>query len=217
MKLGEYRRKRNFKSTTEPAGNKRRRRRSRGLDKKSRKVSSPTGGRFVIQKHDATRLHYDLRLEVQGVLASWAIPKGLPCAKGQRHLAIHVEDHPMEYGGFEGTIPEGNYGAGTVMLWDHGTFESSEGSPAEGVRKGKLKFYLHGEKLRGEWTLIRLHGDERGKDPWLVIKSGVDSKPVSRTLEDRSVLSGKTMRQLSQSNNQWTSESESPRRISERE
>src|SRR5688572_29301046 len=181
MSLVEYKRKRKFSETPEPKG-----------AVKPRKAKALS---FVIQKHDATRLHYDLRLEMDGVLKSWAVPKGIPAAKAEKRLAMHVEDHPMDYGGFEGTIPEGNYGAGTVMLWDRGTYEAVTGSPLEGYRAGKLHIRMSGEKLNGEWTLVRMRG-ERGKEPWLLIKSGEDVKPISVRRDDQSVLSGKTMKQI---------------------
>src|SRR5438552_2440161 len=130
MGLTEYKRKRHFQSTPEPAG------------KKSR-----TAGRsFVVQKHAASHLHYDFRLELDGVLKSWAVPKGPSLDPAVKRLAMHVEDHPVEYGSFEGIIPQGQYGGGTVMLWDRGDWEPI-GDAAEGYRKGRLKFRLHGEKL----------------------------------------------------------------------
>src|SRR6476646_4038899 len=128
MALEEYKRKRNFKATPEPEG------------KVAPKKRGTKGHSFVIQKHDATRLHYDFRLEMEGVLKSWAVPKGIPAQKGEKRLAMHVEDHPLEYGGFEGTIPEGNYGAGTVMLWDRGTYELLGGDPLDALKKGKIHF-----------------------------------------------------------------------------
>ena len=133
MALDEYRRRRNPKRTNEPfTGTKR-------------------GGvlRFVVQRHDARRLHYDFRLERDGVLASWAVPKGVPLARGERHLAVHVEDHPLDYGDFEGTIPAGQYGAGTVEIWDRGTYELLEEK-----RDGGLTVHLHGNRLDGIWTLV---------------------------------------------------------------
>src|ERR1041384_5717226 len=132
MPLTTYRKKRHFKQTSEPAGERRRQKRS--------------GWQFVVQKHDASHLHYDLRLEHAGVLKSWAVPRG-PCLDpSQKRLAVQVEDHPIEYGGFEGTIPEGQYGGGTVLLWDRGTWEPV-GDPQVEVKQGKLKFQLHGAKL----------------------------------------------------------------------
>src|SRR5258706_5977297 len=139
--LKEYRRRRNFRRTSEPRGD-----RHRGPTKQLT---------FVVQKHAARRLHYDFRLEMGGALKSWAVPKGIPTAPGVRRLAVEVEDHPLEYGGFEGTIAPGNYGAGTVMLWDRGTYTVVDGSPLPAWRAGKLHLRLHGQKLQGEWTLVR--------------------------------------------------------------
>jgi bifunctional non-homologous end joining protein LigD len=133
MGLESYHEKHSFQHTLEPRG---------------KVKSSPSGNLYVIQKHAASHLHYDLRLELDGVLKSWAAPKGPSLKPSEKRLAVHVEDHPIEYGSFEGTIPEGEYGAGTVMLWDHGTWEP-EGDPHEGYAKGDLKFKLHGEKLQG--------------------------------------------------------------------
>ncbi|HJQ98756.1 MAG TPA: DNA ligase D, partial [Candidatus Polarisedimenticolaceae bacterium] len=155
MGLKEYERKRDFKRTPEPRGKTRARRGRLG---------------YVIQKHDASRLHYDFRLEHDGVLLSWAVPKGPSLDPREKRLAVHVEDHPIDYGGFEGTIPEGEYGGGTVMLWDRGTWEP-EGDASKDLAAGKLKFTLHGEKLRGKWMLLRLGGprNEDGKN-WLLFK-----------------------------------------------
>src|SRR6266704_3362611 len=143
MGLQRYIQKRNFARTPEPKGC--------AHQQKKRALS------FVIQKHDARRLHYDFRLEMAGVLKSWAVPKGVPTAKGDKRLAMHVEDHPLEYGGFEGTIPEGNYGAGTVMLWDRGHYELVGDAPGVAqIERGDLKFRLHGEKLQGEFALVHM-------------------------------------------------------------
>src|SRR5271154_6367114 len=126
---------------------------------------------FVIQKHAATRLHYDFRLGLHGVLKSWAVTKGPSYVPGDKRLAVQVEDHPMEYGGFEGAIPKGQYGGGTVMLWDEGTWEPL-GDPDEALAKGNLKFVLHGKKLQGKWVLVRMGGKaaKEAKPNWLLIK-----------------------------------------------
>lgn len=155
MELKEYEKKRDFSRTGEPRG---------------RGPQAVAGNLYVIQKHAATRLHYDLRLELNGVLKSWAIPKGPSLDPAEKRLAVQVEDHPVEYGAFEGTIPEGEYGGGTVMLWDKGRWEPEE-DPEEGIRKGKLSFRLHGEKLRGSWSLAQMKGKagKSGKN-WLLIK-----------------------------------------------
>src|SRR5712671_828722 len=145
MGLAEYKKKRNFKVTAEPSG--------KPLPKLVKGAC-----RFVIQKHDASRLHYDFRLEMDGVLKSWAVPKGLPWEKGEKHLAVEVEDHPVEYAGFEGVIPKGQYGGGTVMLWDRGTWTPLDPDPDAAYGKGALKFRLDGEKLHGNWALVRMGG-----------------------------------------------------------
>jgi bifunctional non-homologous end joining protein LigD len=155
MGLQEYKRKRDFKKTPEPAG----------------KVHAQPGSSFVIQKHAATRLHYDFRLEMEGVLRSWAVPKGPSLDPAEKRLAVHVEDHPLEYGDFEGIIPKGQYGGGTVLLWDRGTWYP-DGDPVAAYRKGHLKFRLDGEKLHGGWHLVRMHGERAGenKENWLLFK-----------------------------------------------
>lgn len=159
MGLQEYKRKRNFSVTPEPAG----------------KVQETSGSSFVIQKHAATRLHYDFRLELDGVLKSWAVPKGPSLDPGEKRLAVHVEDHPLEYGDFEGIIPKGQYGGGTVLLWDRGTWQPVE-DPVKGYKKGHLHFRLEGEKLHGGWHLVRLHGERAGenKENWLLFKENDD-------------------------------------------
>ena len=156
MSLSEYRRKRNFRVTSEPRGKARARR---------SKLS------FVVQKHAASHLHYDFRLEVDGVLKSWAVPKGPSLDPSQKRLAMQVEDHPLEYGDFEGVIPQGEYGGGTVMLWDRGTWEPLADA-ATGLRDGHLKFTLHGEKLRGGWMLVRRGGKHATADErhWFLFK-----------------------------------------------
>lgn len=153
-KLASYRAKRDFTKTSEPKGTSSRR----------------SGSSFVIQKHDASRLHYDFRLEMDGVLKSWAVTRGPSLVPGEKRLAVEVEDHPLAYGDFEGTIPEGQYGGGTVMVWDRGIWEP-EGDPQDGYRKGRLSFRLDGEKLHGAWHLIRMGKRPREKKPsWLLIK-----------------------------------------------
>ena len=186
MSLKEYVRKRDFKETAEP----------RGQVEKGR-----SRRRFVIQKHAASRLHYDFRLEINGTLKSWAVPKGVPYAKGEKHLAVEVEDHPLSYITFEGTIPKGQYGGGTVMVWDCGTFEPLTDSPGDELRAGKLHFRLHGEKLKGEWYLVRT----RAENQWLIIKAGEDMKPVSKKLDDTSAISSKSMAQIGENGQAWQS------------
>jgi bifunctional non-homologous end joining protein LigD len=177
--LAEYRRKRRFEDTPEPRGKKAR---------KDEKI-------FVIQKHAARRLHYDLRLEVGGVLKSWAVPKGPSLSPGDKRLAIQVEDHPFEYRKFEGTIPEGNYGAGEVIIWDQGTYEP-EGplSAAEQLERGELKFGLHGTKLNGSFVLVKLKRS-RGQNEWLLIKHRDEHADPMWNVEDHgeSVVSGRPL------------------------
>lgn len=185
--LAEYRRKRDFTRTREPAGGGRR---GRALA-------------FVIQKHDASHLHFDLRLEVGGVMKSWAVPKGPSRDPSAKRLAMQVEDHPIAYNTFEGTIPKGEYGGGTVMIWDRGTYTSPEGDEdaiGEAIERGTLKFTLEGERLRGTWTLVKIRagGRSRGRE-WLLIKHGDEFVVVDDTLasEDvESVVSGRTMDQI---------------------
>jgi bifunctional non-homologous end joining protein LigD len=158
-KLGEYERKRDAKRTPEPFGSK------RGKGKK------PV---FVVQRHDARRLHYDFRLERDGVLASWAVPKGVPLEPGEQHLAVHVEDHPLEYGSFEGEIPQGNYGAGTVEIWDHGTYDL-----VEEKKDGGLTVRLHGKRLEGTWTLVPAHLSGQEKN-WLILRKRDEGASAAR-------------------------------------
>ena len=186
MGLQQYRKKRNFKATPEPRG---------------KNVLLHDRLQFVIQKHAATRLHYDFRLELDGTLKSWAVPKGPSLDPAQKRLAVHVEDHPLEYAQFEGTIPAKQYGGGTVWLWDRGYWEPI-GNPGSGYRRGRLKFTLHGEKLHGIWNLVRMGGrQERGKENWLLIKENDEEarrgKPgeVTQTLTE-SVASGKDLEQI---------------------
>jgi bifunctional non-homologous end joining protein LigD len=195
MSLKEYQAKRNFRRTAEPAG---------GARKKPAAVPEPF---FVVQKHDATRLHYDFRLEMEGVLKSWAVPKGFPTTRGDRRLAVQVEDHPIDYAQFEGTIPEGNYGAGTVMVWDIGKYEVSGGDPLKALASGKLHLTLRGKKLKGEWTLVRMRPRERDDKPqWLLLKSGEDLPDISTRADDQSVLTKRSMKKIAIDNDaQWQS------------
>ncbi len=196
MGLKEYKAKRDFGVTAEPAGGK-------PLPKAVKGAS-----RFVIQKHDASRLHYDFRLEMEGVLKSWAVPKGLPWAKGEKHLAVEVEDHPIEYETFEGIIPKGQYGGGTVMLWDRGTYYVYGEKPSEALRDGRMHIVLHGEKVTGEWTLIRTRM-EAGKPQWLLLKSGESLRVMSKKLDDQSVVTSRTMKQIAEERDaQWQSNRE---------
>ena len=162
MGLVEYKRKRDFGKTAEPKGGK-------PLPKAVKGAS-----RFIIQKHDASRLHYDFRLEMDGVLKSWAVPKGLPWKQSEKHLAVEVEDHPVGYATFEGLIPKGQYGGGTVMLWDRGNYYVYGEQPLKAWREGRLHLVLDGKKAKGEWTLVRIR-DDGGKN-WLIIKTGSSVK-----------------------------------------
>jgi len=193
MALTEYKRKRDFKRTSEPAG--------KPAPKKVKGAS-----RFVIQKHAARRLHYDFRLEMEGVLKSWALPKGLPWKRGEKHLAVEVEDHPIEYEEFEGVIPEGQYGGGTVMVWDRGTYYVYGEQPLKSLREGKLHLLLDGKKARGEWTLVRIRGREGEKNQWLILKTGDEVKPISSKRDDESVKTGRTMKQIADARDaEWQS------------
>ena len=196
MPLLAYRKKRDFRRTPEP----------RGVARASRGAL-----RYVIQKHAATRLHYDFRLELDGALKSWAVPKGPSLDPAQKRLAVEVEDHPLEYGGFEGVIPAGQYGGGTVLLWDRGTWTPT-GDPHEGLRKGRLDFELHGEKLRGGFSLIRMRGDGGAKKNWLLVKrrdAQARSERGGGILEERpeSVATGKGIEEIAASRKKvWNSD-----------
>ena len=185
-KLSTYRKKRDFGKTAEPSGDV--------------KVAPSGQRRFVIQKHDATRLHYDLRLEFEGVFKSWAVTRGPSLDPHDKRLAVEVEDHPLDYGDFEGTIPDDQYGGGTVMLWDRGTWESDD--PDRGFKKGDLKFTLHGDKLHGSWVLVRMKGDRYGgkRTNWLLIKHRDEFAKEDEDIlkKDRSAASGRTMAQIAQ-------------------
>jgi bifunctional non-homologous end joining protein LigD len=184
MALEEYAAKRRFSKTPEPPPG--------GL------AATQTANYFCVQRHDATRLHYDFRLEIDGVLKSWAVPKGPTLDPGAKHLAAHVEDHPLEYGDFEGNIPTGNYGAGSVMLWDRGTFELlGDASGAEQLTRGDTKFRLHGEKLQGEFALVHMKGRGKGNE-WLLIKKRDAFAVPGWDVEAQaySVLSGRTQEEI---------------------
>src|SRR2546426_4652075 len=150
------------------------------------------GGLCVVHMHAARRLHWDLRLEMDGVLRSWAVPKGPSPNRADKRLAVHVEDHPLEYGDFEGLIPEGNYGAGAVIVWDRGVRIPLE-DPHAGMQKGKLLFELRGYKLRGTWTLVKL---KKGEKEWLLIKEKDGYVSTDGALPPQSVLSGLTVEEL---------------------
>jgi bifunctional non-homologous end joining protein LigD len=171
-KLDTYQRKRRFNQTPEPSGH------AAAKTRRTSRKAQASALSFVIQEHDARRLHYDFRLELDGTLKSWAVPKGPSLDPSVKRLAVHVEDHPVDYGSFEGNIPEGNYGAGSVIVWDRGTWEPQSGSigeARESYAKGKLKFVLHGEKLHGGWTLVRSNMRGNGdKEQWLLIKEHDD-------------------------------------------
>src|SRR3954466_11080741 len=198
MALEEYKRKRRFEDTPEPPP----------------EVAKKKGNRFVVQKHEATRLHYDFRLEMEGVLKSWAVPKGPSLDPADKRLAMHVEDHPVSYFDFEGNIPEGNYGAGSVMVWDVGTWQPLSPVPVDGkyvpgteaeaaamIAKGDLKFRLNGKRLKGDFALIKMKGRRPGSkgNEWLMIKKhddhvveGYDAGEI-----DESVLSKRSMGEIS--------------------
>jgi bifunctional non-homologous end joining protein LigD len=186
--LSTYRKKRDFEKTDEPSGDV--------------KVAPAKQRRFVIQKHDATRLHYDLRLEFDGVFKSWAVTRGPSLDPHDKRLAVEVEDHPLDYGDFEGTIPESQYGGGTVQLWDRGYWESDD--PERGFKKGDLKFTLHGEKLHGSWVLVRMRNDRNGgnRTNWLLIKHrdefAKEGKANDILDQDHSVASGRSMDEIAE-------------------
>lgn len=197
MALTLYKKKRSFKNTPEPSGGK----------------ASGSALSFVVQKHDATRLHYDFRLEMEGVLKSWAVPKGPSLNPKDKRLAMMVEDHPYDYRSFEGIIPEGNYGAGTVIVWDEGNYEALEGGTKkeqekillQQLKKGSLKFRMHGKKLRGEFALVKLKNAE--DNSWLLIKHRDEhASETDITKKDKSVVSGKTLAAIEKtSKNIWGS------------
>jgi bifunctional non-homologous end joining protein LigD len=190
--LREYERKRDFSKTAEP---------------KPKKAPSDNERRmFVIQKHDASRLHYDFRLELDGTLKSWAVPKGVPYTKGDKRLAVHVEDHPIDYASFEGIIPKGQYGGGQSWcgIPAHG---SHSGETGQDLHKGKLHLRLHGKKIAGEWTLLKIRGDEDNQ--WLLLKSDESIRAVSAKDDDKSIVTGRTMKQIASDRDaEWQSNRE---------
>jgi bifunctional non-homologous end joining protein LigD len=194
--LKTYRAKRDFTKTAEPSG-----------ASSKRKAG---GNRYLIQKHDATRLHFDFRLEHRGVLLSWAVTRGPSLDPHDKRLAVHVEDHPLDYGDFEGTIPEGEYGGGTVMLWDEGTWEPV-GDPDEGLAKGDFKFILHGERLKGKWVLVRMRprpGEKSKHENWLLIKerdeyAQTEKAPIIERVT-KSVRTGRSMEEIAAGKLEWT-------------
>ena len=193
MGLETYRSKRDFRRSPEPSGSER------------PDEDDGDGLSFVVQKHDASHLHYDFRLELEGVLKSWAVPKGPVPDPTVKRLAMEVEDHPLSYGTFEGTIPESEYGGGTVMLWDRGTW-NPDGDPAEALADGRLTFELRGEKLRGTWHLIRTGTDRGGRAKWLLFKgSDEHARPGSgdALLEEEatSVLTGRSLGEIARASN----------------
>lgn len=199
-KLALYRAKRDFKKTSEPSGV---------------GPSSAAGNSYLIQKHAARRLHYDFRLEMDGVLKSWAVTKGPSLDPNTKRLAVHVEDHPLDYGSFEGTIPQGQYGGGTVMLWDNGRWEPV-GDPHRSYKKGNMTFLLHGKRLKGRWHLVRMHGRPKEKrENWLLIKGkdqyANEDGDYALTHFQKSVTSGRSMEDIAgKSKKVWISEPDKP-------
>ncbi len=192
--LRAYRKKRDFGKTPEPAG--------------GGPPDSPSHNRFVVQHHKARRRHYDLRLEMEGVLRSWAVPKGPSLDPGEKRLAVHVEDHPLDYIDFEGVIPEGEYGAGQVIVWDQGTYDcpGKERDPVEAFQKGALHLRLQGQKLRGTWLLVRIEKEENN---WLFFKKEDEFADPSRDIlqeKPESVLSGLKVEEVTeQTSGTWHS------------
>jgi bifunctional non-homologous end joining protein LigD len=185
MGLTEYRKKRRFDVTAEPAGRK-------AARPGKRKLS------YVIQKHRASALHYDFRLEWKGVLLSWAVPKGPSLDPSVKRMAMPTEDHPIEYAKFEGIIPEGEYGGGTVMIWDEGTWTPEVPDVDAALKKGDLKFTLDGRKLHGSWVLVRIRAREGGRPPWLLIKHRDEhaSEEEIAEKEPRSVVSKRILAEI---------------------
>ena len=217
--LREYQRKRDFERTAEPSGETKSKSSRTPSRKPSRKSARNAGElRFVIQKHDASHLHYDLRLEMDGVMKSWAVPKGPSADPSVKRLAMQVEDHPIEYNTFEGTIPEGEYGGGTVMLWDNGTYEIENATTEDQneaahdqYERGELKLDFHGKRIRGSYALVRTKGMGSGSKPsWLLIKHRDDkahpeSESVLTEKYMKSVESKRSMDQIAKGNRVWHS------------
>lgn len=194
--LEEYKKKRDFKQTSEPTGDE--------------KIDGRMKNQFVIQKHDASNLHYDFRLQIEDVLVSWAVPKGPSTDPSEKRLAIRTEDHPLQYGNFEGVIPEDHYGGGTVLIWDHGTFENIRANKeedavdmSESLKEGKIEVELDGKKLKGGYVLIRT-SEANGNDQdekWLLKKmkdEHADARKNPVSTEPRSVISDKTIDEISE-------------------
>src|SRR5271155_3917294 len=194
MALEAYRRKRNFKATAEPKG----------------REPGESSNNFVVQKHDAPRLHYDFRLALDGVLKSWAVTRGPSLVPGEKRLAVAVEDHPLEYSDFEGTIADGEYGGGSVIVWDRGVW-TPIGDPHRGLKKGHLEFELDGRKLKGRWHLVRMHAKSGEKrENWLLIKGDDEfahSADEADILEERpeSINTGRTIDELEGEAPGWSS------------
>ena len=209
--LGEYQAKRDFTRTAEPAGD---------VARAARPAPRASGRplRFVIQKHAASHLHYDFRLELDGVMKSWAVPKGPSLDPTQRRLAMEVEDHPIEYNTFEGTIPAGEYGGGTVMLWDRGTYEADSGSVDDlrrGYERGDMKITLHGERLEGSFALVRMRGKDERKPQWLLIKHRDDHAAADWDIStiDTSVVTGRTMDEIAAGTRVWKSNRKAAKKV----
>src|ERR1700730_16635457 len=203
MSLKEYEKKRSFDKTPEP--------------KPSKTAESP-GNYFCVQRHDATRLHYDFRREVAGTLKSWAVPKGPSLEPLSKALAVHVEDQPVDYGSFEGNIPKGEYGGGSVMLWDRGTYELlGDGVPASAqIERGDLKFRLHGEKLRGEFALVLMRGRGKGNEWLLIKKKDADAKPGwNIEVAARWALNGRSQQEIAENLPAVTSQATGIQRVAE--
>ena len=215
-KLEEYRRKRHFDRTPEPSGEpepaagpiqdqpapaaKRTRLPKPKLPQLEVRPGAEHGDTFVVQKHRATRLHYDFRLAIDGTLKSWAVPKGPSLNSADKRLAVQTEDHPLDYANFEGKIPEGNYGAGTVMVWDRGTFSViGDASASKQIERGEIKFNLNGEKLRGSFVLVKLKHSEKGNE-WLFIKHKDANEDPAWNIDehDGSVLTGRTLEEIAE-------------------